>query len=49
VSVAWFTVTSTGPFPAVTAAGVWPQPEVVRALQVAPLMTETVLLLELAT
>src|SRR6516165_8365722 len=49
VSVAWLTPTGMGPFPAVMVGGAWPQPEVFFALQVAVLMTDTVLSPELAT
>jgi hypothetical protein len=49
VSVAWFTATSTGSLPTVTAGGGWLQSEVSLALQVTPSMTDTVLLFELTT
>src|SRR5215469_5248365 len=49
VSVAWLTATGTGPFPAVMLGGTWLQPEVAFALQVAMLITETVLSQALAT
>src|SRR5215469_9997840 len=44
VSVTGSTAIPTGPFPASTVAGFCPQPEVLTALQVAALITETVLL-----
>src|SRR5689334_5024057 len=42
VWVAWFTAIPAGPVLTVTVAGGWPQPEVTVALQVAPLITDTV-------
>ena len=49
VSVAWSRLTSTGLLPTFTVGGMWLQPEVFWALQVAPLMTDTVLSAELTT
>src|ERR1700727_2014129 len=49
VSVAWSTAASTGPGPTVTAGGACPQPEAMVALQVAVLITETVLSLPFPT
>src|SRR6516165_2877862 len=43
VPVAWLIASPAGPFPTAMAAGFWPHPEVTWALQVAPLITETVL------
>src|SRR6516165_7537410 len=42
VCVAWLIASPAGQLPTVIVAGVWPQPEVTWALQVAPLMTDTV-------
>ena len=49
VPVAWLTDTSAGYSGRFMTSGVRPQPAVRWALQVAPLMTETVLLFELTT